>query len=366
MAVKGTFGYGGYDPRFHFFTWVRGLGGITAVAASLDFALVSGRYKIGETTLPAINEPPVIHHSDTDSDDEEEKPRTMTRPRLLPPALADTLEVCSSLRGIGWDFGKAVYVPKETRPLEKGPFLKATFITFLKSYLVADLCEAIFKLIPGIGSPYGGSMFYSHLPTAQRYVVSTAIQILAGGALIPGFELLYSLMTLVAVGLLNQSPKEWPPLIMNPWGADSLHEFWAKRWHQALRRTFLVFGGLPGQWLAGRVGMVLGTFLASGLMHEGGTYLLGKGLDHRVTIFFILQGVGILLEKSFTSITGKRVGGFFGRIWAYSSILLLGQMCMDAWFTRGLAGAIIIPTALSPARLLLFPLIRQLIQTSSR
>lgn len=363
-ALKGTYGYGGHDPRYNFFTWVRGLGGLVAIATSIDYAFVEGRYKVGETSLPAINEPPSVTQSiDSDSDeDADEKPPNRVQSGLLPLAIIDAVEVCSSLRGIGWDFGKDVFVPQETRPLEKIPFLKATFIRFLKNYLVADFCEATFKLLPGIGSPYGGSMFYSHLPTAHRYIVSTAIQILAGATLIPGFELLYSLMTLIAVGILNQSPKSWPPLIMNPWAADSLHEFWAKRWHQALRRTFLVFGGIPGQWIAGRVGLVLGTFLASGLVHEGGSYLLGKGLDHRVTIFFALQGVGILVEKAFTKTTGKRVGGFFGRLWAYSFVAILGQMCMDAWFNRGLAGAIIIPTALSPARLVFFPLIQRLLR----
>ena len=98
-----------------------------------------------------------------------------------------------------------------------------------------------------------------------------------------------------------------------------------------MRRTFLVFGGIPGGWLAGRFGAVMGTFIASGLYHELGFYMINRGLDHRTTLFFVLQGVAMILERAYTSVTGSRVGGWKGRIWAYFWVLVVGQIC-SKWF----------------------------------
>ena len=89
----------------------------------------------------------------------------------------------------------------------------------------------------------------------------------------------------------------------------------------------MVLGGIPGQWLAGRVGKVFGAFVVCGLWRELSAYTLPRQLDHRVTLFFTLQAVGILLEDLYRKITGKRVGGLVGRIWAYFFVIGLGQLC---------------------------------------
>lgn len=234
-----------------------------------------------------------------------------------------------SLRGIGWEFGKAVNVPKETRPLQRDAFLKATATIFMKNYLIVDLFIAIIQQLPGVGSTAGGSMFYTSLPSLPRYIVSTLIFFISGAAMTAGFEALYSLGTLIGVGILGQPSTAWPPLVANPFAAESLSDFWAKRWHQTLRRTFLVMGGIPVGYIAGRPGVVIGVFFASGLFHEFGAYAFGRGMDHRVTLFFTLQGVLILLESLWSGITGRRVGGWAGRLWAYLVMIPLGQMCRE-------------------------------------
>ena len=73
--------------------------------------------------------------------------------------------------------------------------------------------------------------------------------------------------------------------------------------------------------------MAFGTFLASGLFHEVGLLVAGRRMDHRVTLFFVLQAVGIAIEKLFRMLTGRRVGGVLGTIWAMLFILGIGQMC---------------------------------------
>lgn len=350
MAVRGTYYYDWFEPRYYFFTWVRALLGITIAVQSIDLAFSEqGRLKVGEKELPPLY------------DDSNASSQQAGQSSLLPQWAAEAIDVAFSLRGLGWQFGKGVKIPKDNRPQQRDAFLKATAMTFLKGYFLVDLGIALIQQLPGIGSTAGGSMFYTSLPAIPRYIVSTLILLFSGATMTAGFETLYALGTLVGVGLLGQAPSAWPPLTANPFTTESLSDFWARRWHQTLRRTFIVAGGIPLGWVTGRAGVVIGAFIASGLFHELGTYALGRGMDHRVTLFFTLQGVAVLLEGLWKQLTGREVRGWAGRIWAYVAMVPLGQMCLDAWFVRGLGGALFIPRFMSPAQLFIIPVIKQLL-----
>jgi len=153
----------------------------------------------------------------------------------------------------------------------------------------------------------------------------------------------------------------WPPVMDDPWSSDSLHVFWSKRWHQLLRQTFMVYGGVPGKWLAGDFGMIFGAFLASGLYHELSVYAMGRGFDHRVTLFFLSQAFLLIGERYWRRLTGYRVGGWIGRYWVYTVIFFLGQPVSDAWHLRGLGGGLVIPPWISPFRILALPFLRRLL-----
>ncbi|KAJ6585085.1 hypothetical protein B0H19DRAFT_409896 [Mycena capillaripes] len=267
--------------------------------------------------------------------------------------LYDSFELIHTTRGLRWKFAQGTYIPAHTRPLERRAFLRATLDSFIQNFLLLDLLESCIKLFPGVGVPAGGSMFYHELPLIPRYIVSTTIHMLTGSSLLAGFGMVYDLITLVAVGLLDSAPTSWPPVLDHPWRADSLHTLWARSWHQLLRNTFLVFGGYPGRWLAGDVGMLLGTFLASGLFHECSVYTLGRGFDHSVTLFFAAQGPLLIGERLWRKVLGKRVGGRFGRIWVYFVMFIGSQPMVNAWHVRGLGGAMVIPPLISPVRITL-------------
>jgi hypothetical protein len=143
--------------------------------------------------------------------------------------------------------------------------------------------------------------------------------------MLAGFQMVYDLVTIVGVGLLGHDPTSWPPVVDAPWKTDSLHDFWAKRWHQLLRQTFMVFGGKPGLKLGGPIGMVVGTFAASGMYHELSSAAMGRGFDVRVLAFFMLQGFLVILERVWRRVTGHRVRGWGGTIWVYFVIGVLGQ-----------------------------------------
>jgi hypothetical protein len=118
----------------------------------------------------------------------------------------------------------------------------------------------------------------------------------------------------------------------DPWHADSMHMLWARSWHQLLRNTFLVFGGYPGRWIGGDLGMLLGAFVASGLFHECSIYTLGRGLDHTVTLFFASQGPILIGERLWRQVTGRRVGGPIGRLWVYF-VMFVGAQPMGLSFS---------------------------------
>lgn len=288
--------------------------------------------------------------------------------------LFDAIELIHTMRGLRFKFGLGTYIPPEPRDTSnRVTFLRATVLTFLINFLLLDFIETITKLFPGVGTVQGGSIFYPSLPLPQRYVVSTIIHLMTGCALLAGFNFVYDLITIIAVGLCGSSPTSWPPAVDNPWIADSMHNVWAKRWHQFLRHTFLLLGGYPGKWLAGDLGLVLGTFIASGLFHELAIYSMGRGFDHTVTFFFALQGPILICERLWRRLTGRRVGGMPGRLWVYFVMFvgaqpmsmffndirtLVNSLAADSWHKRGLGGSMIIPPFVSPAKLMI-PIIVQ-------
>ncbi|KAH0586223.1 hypothetical protein J132_08803 [Termitomyces sp. J132] len=340
-------------PEFNVYNWGQCLLAAVTIAKSLQYALTEeGMLKVGELRpgeMKGKGKEVTNGHAD---------PIVHRGLSFVPPAVYDTIELIHTLRGLQWKFGQGAYVPKPNRPQERGPFLRATVISFIQNFLLLDYLESMIKLFPGVGSPFGGSIFYPTLSPFLKYSVSTLIHVLTGSTILAGFGMVYDLITLIAVGCLDGSPASWPPVVDNPWGADSMHNLWSKRWHQLLRQTFLVYGGYPGKWLAGDLGLLFGIFTASGLFHECAMYSMGGGYDHAAPIFFAMQGPILLLERLWNKLTGRRVRGWPGRLWVYSIIFLTAQPMTDAWHRRGLGGGMVIPPILSPTRMLFLPFAR--------
>lgn len=325
-ALYSSFGYVWVDPRRNVYNWGAALFSFVLIGKGIDLALArTGRHKKGEDVPGTVSTPAIATQSNKPNASGDVSARKRQCTALLPLWLQDAVELMFSMRGLGWDFGEGVYTPPPTRPQERKAFLRATFNSFLVSFLILDIVEATIKQVPGVGDPSGGSIFFPNLPPPTRYLVSTTIHVLTGIALVSGFYMVYDLITFLAVAVLGHSPSSWPPVMDNPWAAQSLHEFWAKRWHQLLRQTFLVFGGIPGRKMGGDVGLVLGTFLASGLFHECTILAMGCEWDSRVPLFFLLQGGSVIGERIWKKVTGRRVDGPLGRLWVYFDIMVLGQ-----------------------------------------
>ncbi len=110
------------------------------------------------------------------------------------------------------------------------------------------------------------------------------------------------------------------PIMSAPLRSTSLGEFWGKRWNLGFRQFVheLVFRPLyrrVGASLAG-----LAVFVVSGLIHDLVISLPARGGYGLPTLYFLLQGMGISVERSHF---GKRFGlGQGARGWCFMAAFL--------------------------------------------
>jgi hypothetical protein len=137
------------------------------------------------------------------------------------------------------------------------------------------------------------------------------------------FVLHFGLFHLLAL-LFRSAGIPTRPVMRNPIRATSLGEFWGKRWNLAFHDlvTMLLFRPLLS--VLSVTGATLATFLVSGLLHEMVISLPTGGGFGLPTGYFLLQGLGLLLERS---PLGARIGlgkGIIG--WLFTVLLTAGPV----------------------------------------
>lgn len=132
---------------------------------------------------------------------------------------------------------------------------------------------------------------------------------------------------------------EAQPVMQAPLGATSLAEFWGRRWNTAFRDLTHrhLFQPLTRRW-GPRGGLAAG-FAFSGLVHELVISVPAGGGYGGPTAFFVIQGLGILLERSRA---GRRLGlgrGVAG--WAFTMLAVLAPV---PWlFHRPFVTRVVVP-----------------------
>jgi hypothetical protein len=240
-------------------------------------------------------------------------------------------------------------------------FLLVVLLSLVKHILFLDALQYTIQSFspPTFGSPSGGTIFLPSLPPLHRYTRSSFISLLSGFIVYCAIQIGYDFSTLCGVVLFRQYPTQWPPLFNEPWRSTSLSQFWAKRWHQVFRNSFIFMGGKPLAFLAGRAGGVMGVFLISGLLHDLGMWGMGRGTEFQsVAGFFLMMGFGILIEGMWKNVSGKKVGGWAGWIWTMLWAIAWSNVLVDAWLRRGLAGSLFMPESRRPSKIFVDHLLR--------
>jgi hypothetical protein len=111
------------------------------------------------------------------------------------------------------------------------------------------------------------------------------------------------------------------PLMDRPLASTSLSEFWGRRWNRAFRDLAhrFVFRPLTAR-LGSRAGL-MGGFLFSGLVHDLVISVPAGGGYGGPTMFFVIQGAAVSLERSRF---GRRMGlgrGVIGRSFVFAVLI---------------------------------------------
>ena len=142
-----------------------------------------------------------------------------------------------------------------------------------------------------------------------------------------GLVLLLHFGTFQLVALFWQSFKvDATPIMIAPLRSESLSEFWGKRWNLGFRQLAhdLIFGPLHKKLGATGAGFLV--FIASGLIHDLVISVPARGGYGLPTGYFVLQGLGVLFERSSL---GRRFGLRSGvRGWLLMAVFTAGPVFM--------------------------------------
>ncbi|KAF9514981.1 hypothetical protein BS47DRAFT_1342355 [Hydnum rufescens UP504] len=348
LTLRLTYGFVWWDIPLNSISFVAGCYSILMIMKVLQLGLSpNGILKLGEKVPGEITVPA----SDLVVRDPPKRAVRAPGSLTLVEHFLSGLEVLTCARGIGWEFGSGtkIQIPPETRDVsDTSKFLRQTCQSAAIHFLYVDLIVVFISLVPGIGTPDGGSIFVFGQNTVERYLISALLHFITSLSVIYKLQFVYNLVTLIGVGLIGQHPTSWPPVISTTViTSTSMHSFWARDWHQA------IFG--PS-------GLIWGAFLASGVLHVWALYVTGRGTDWDSVIYFGLQPLALIAERAWYRVTKRRVGGFFGWIWTWLWIQVFGQFLTNSWHRRGFSSGRLVRPAFSPTRNFLLPKVLPYIQ----
>lgn len=164
-------------------------------------------------------------------------------------------------------------------------------------------------------------------------VISSSHPLLAGWAGMIGLILVLHFGTFHLIALAWQRAGiHAEPIMERPLESESLSDLWGRRWNLGFRKLSHTWVFQPLHRRFGVVAGTLGAFLASGLIHELVISLpagAGYGLP---TAYFLVQGLGVIAERSEA---GKRFGlGSGARGWLWMALIAAGPVfwLFHPWF----------------------------------
>jgi hypothetical protein len=257
-------------------------------------------------------------------------------------ALWNAWDLLLNVRGIGWNWPRGLILPNPVFDVRSRIAFVLLSATRCALYVLAydATNQAILTISPeDVSYVTGGSIYDPSLPPVLQLLRCLIISGLAMLSVCFAIEWCYQLLATLFVTVFQQNPSQWPPLFDSPWLSTSLSDLWGRRWHQMFRHTLLGLGGRPFNFLFGRLGGVLGVFLVSGLFHALELRAVGRGGNILVVVgFFVMSGVGIVLERFWKRVSGRSVRGIWGWIWTFSWLALWGVPVVNEWAKAGRFG----------------------------
>lgn len=123
--------------------------------------------------------------------------------------------------------------------------------------------------------------------------------------LLQGWTGLIGLIFLLHFGTLHLMALAWQfvgvdarPLMRAPIVSSSLAEFWGARWNSAFNRLVHNWTFRPLYRVAGTAAATMAVFLVSGLVHELVISVPARGGYGLPTVYFLIQGAGLLFERT--------------------------------------------------------------------
>ena len=293
-----------------------------------------------------IKEPIRRYKFATNQDDR----KTLKKQFSISSVSFDAFDLLFNLRGSGWSWSPKAIPRRSTAPES----ISSVVATLLFNITVYDTAHYLMQCVfPTIGNPTGGESFFDpNLSLFLRISMAAFAGICGGVWTYSLVETLYRTATLVGRVLFRQPASDWPPVSNRPWLSTSINEYWSIRWHQLFRHVFITFGARPCGALLGRPGAIMGAFAVSAVLHHLCVWGLGNGHEFSTAGgFFLLMGLGAIMEIVFGNVTGMRVQGFAGWLWTMSWTLMWGTLMLDGWARHGML-ANVFPDRLRPGKAL--------------
>jgi alginate O-acetyltransferase complex protein AlgI len=114
------------------------------------------------------------------------------------------------------------------------------------------------------------------------------------------------------------------PIMQRPATASSLADFWGKRWNTAFRDLAYQVVYQPLARRFGTRGAMAAVFVFSGLLHDLVISVPARAGYGLPTFYFILQAIGVEIERSAAGRRWRLRGGVRG--WAYAAMFVLAPV----------------------------------------
>jgi hypothetical protein len=183
---------------------------------------------------------------------------------------------------------------------------------------------------------FGGLVILAAREIVPLPLNTTLIHVVVSVLLLVGFSLIlhFGLLS-ISAGMWRYSGANTYLLFRQPAKATSLTEFWGKRWNLAFSEMTSIAIFRPLRTKVGPAAALMFAFIFSGILHELALSLPvnhGYGLP---TLYFIIQGALVLLEKTLKDKEGKFLQNkLVAHAWVFFWVVLPAPLLFHAEFIK--------------------------------